>query len=248
MTYSCAIFPTLNTDLLTDQGNGLSEGRTVAGQRVSGISSKDFNPSVDIFDSMTVSSSQSLRDYAFTSVEFESSEHATRYTPFLLSGPESINLATSPVICSTRSLKGELNNGDYTPTLIDSPGSPVDTQAPGIGQAVGSGCPEKDELYLAQMRKLDHIIKKADIRPGHRVSGVLAAIPFFAYFSPRIDMTDLGAGDRIRLGFYGLAYSANNPGHYGGYNNAVYAATPICPAAHSGRPSSRWQSERSTDF
>lgn len=41
------------------------------------------------------------------------------------------------------------------------------------GQELGTGV---DELHEAQIRKLNHIIHKADIRPGHRVRALTTPI------------------------------------------------------------------------
>lgn len=46
-----------------------------------------------------------------------------------------------------------------------------DKEVEGKGEAKGDGKGEEveDELEASQLRKIHHIIKKADIRPGHRV-------------------------------------------------------------------------------
>ncbi|KAK7691989.1 hypothetical protein QCA50_005394 [Cerrena zonata] len=165
MTYSCAIFSTLDADLLTIQGDLLAN-TAAAGQHVSGTPSRDLTPPTDAFDSTALSCSPSLRGLAYTSVELESEEDMT--TPSTLFGPGlRLNTLNKRVV---RSLNGgDMVNGDYTPTLVDSPSSPTEHQESGTNQTDGSEYPEIDELYIAQMRKLDHIIRKADIRPGHRV-------------------------------------------------------------------------------
>lgn len=59
MTYSCAIFSALDTDILTSQGDLLAN-TVAADQHVSGTPSKDFPPPTGVFGSTGISSSQFL--------------------------------------------------------------------------------------------------------------------------------------------------------------------------------------------
>lgn len=181
MTYSCAIFPSLDIDLHAYQSDAFPT-RTSSKKHVSGTPSKVFKHLTSVLDSNDFPSPESLRDIAFTSVESESTEHRGVPSGSPTRGSDLLTLDTTPIASPPESSNKDLTNGNYTPTLVASPGSPVDDQKSDSGQIDGSPCPEMDELYLAQIRKLDHIIRKADIRPGHRVGGAMTTIPFSAIF------------------------------------------------------------------
>ena len=60
---------------------------------------------------------------------------------------------------TSRPSEPELTTGASTPTIVSTDDEHDDNEDK----------TRRDELYSAQMRKLRHIIRKADIKPGHRI-------------------------------------------------------------------------------
>lgn len=177
MTYSCAIFPDLDADLLDDRPNIPLRRSVTAKVDVSGSPEKASHAPTFVFGSGDVLSSPSHPALAVTSVGIKLADHSTAYTH------APCTEVSEPATLRALASNDRVTNVNVTPTLVDSRASPNKDFEIGINGDNGSEWPEMDDLYIAQIRKLDHIIKKGDIRPGHRVSGVFNTSPFRVFLS-----------------------------------------------------------------
>lgn len=89
----------------------------------------------------------------------------------------------------------------------------------------------EDALHEAQVRKIQHIIARADIRPGHRVR-------FPCRLSRSAADVDgpVGAGDRVGLGRNGARNHTHDPRHNRRHAHALDRAGRICPGARTPGP------------
>lgn len=151
MTYSCAIFPDLDTDLQPPRGHrSLSASLTPSDD-----SSQPLAPSLS--PSPTSPSSPDTIELPHQKFDFPSA---------VISPPE-----------GPEERERELS-GSSTPTLVSESeillkrfkakfGAHIRNGEGGLGEDEDE---LDDELYEAQMRKLSHIVQKCAIRPGMRVS------------------------------------------------------------------------------
>lgn len=91
---------------------------------------------------------------------------------------------------------------------------------------------ETDPLYEGQMRKYDHLIKKADIRPGHRVRHSIGAFSLPSVLTVIVAFS--GLGDRFRLGCFCHSLRADNTWNHHRYYYTIQQSTRTGERANQG--------------
>lgn len=87
--------------------------------------------------------------------------------------------ASPPALDDASSLSSSSSSTALTEALFGKKSTRAQLDADIIGLPEHAA-EEEDPLYQAQIRKLRHIIRKADIRPGHRVRHLLNRPSFFS--------------------------------------------------------------------
>jgi cyclopropane-fatty-acyl-phospholipid synthase len=141
MTYSCAVFPDLDADLIDRPHRSCTSSE----------------PDVHRLEH----ADRWAQAVAAAYVE----QKSKRSTAIFMTDPSSISTSdmTTPDERSGAVAEGADTDADAN---VDSDSERTYTAIPTPSSRIGK---VKDELYDAQMRKIYHIIRKADIRPGHRV-------------------------------------------------------------------------------
>ncbi|CAL1711759.1 unnamed protein product [Somion occarium] len=181
MTYSCAIFPDLDADLYPVDRAQDTKKPTGSDQRNAVTKENAF--SMEVIDTLLSYPSPPVHDFAYPSASSGSLGSPASPSPPLfalssVSGEFPLADASAFTTSSSGPQGALLDAEASTSTFVTSTSFPNEEEkASTSGELVtkfnklqgGIEAEDEDELYQAQVRKLDYIIKKADIRPGHRV-------------------------------------------------------------------------------
>ena len=159
MTYSCGIFPDLDADLIDHSPSRRRHLRTIT-------SSPDVS---DKIDSNANRWSNALIAAAVEQQSKKLSSNSADQPKFTIV-PTIINVSGMTTPEDETDQQRPPEDADPEAEMTDSEHTFAASTTPAsVASSSSSDKKEKDELYEAQMRKIHHIIRKADIRPGHRV-------------------------------------------------------------------------------